>query len=84
MYLPPQPPTPLRRLVAEVRAQTTTAQALLAQARERAAAAQALNPIAHVDWEAADAQARALGAADSATGLDDSLPFGLLWHSPVS
>ncbi len=60
MYLPPQPPTPLRRLVAEVRAQTTTAQALLAQARERAAAAQALNPIAHVDWEAADAQACAL------------------------
>lgn len=55
------------------------AEALIEEARERAARAADLNPIAHVDWEAALAMARESDARVSAGG-----PCGSLQGIPVS
>jgi aspartyl-tRNA(Asn)/glutamyl-tRNA(Gln) amidotransferase subunit A len=55
-------PKTIRAAAAAVAAQSTTAQQLLEAARANAAAAADLNAIAHVDWDAAQAQARALDA----------------------
>ncbi|TXL66262.1 amidase [Zeimonas arvi] len=48
--------------VAAIAAQSLTAQSLIEQARERARRASDLNPIAHADWDAALAEARARDA----------------------
>ena len=60
-------------------AQKQTAEALIQQAHERAGRAEALNPLAHADWEGALAAARERGAQARAGGR-----LGPLHGIPVS
>ena len=69
----------IRELVGAIAAGSTSALALIEQARERARASQHLNPIAYVDWDRAREQARASDAA-----LRRGEPRGPLHGIPVS
>jgi len=71
--------TQIAEAAAAIAAGTVTAESLLEQARERAQRAADLNPIAHVDWDAALADARERDAQARAGG-----PLGPLHGIPVS